>query len=145
MYAPGPPDHHYIPGQPRQVSAAEARNAYPTFLSLPETLKLQVIWAWRGLLDANRWDFVISTVYGYVGPSDCHKSSPISVVRQGCRNSFQFPQVVYAQCTRAFVYIRLRSIVASTCARSTEMAPSQCWMVLPRPLVIPCRWHITVS
>lgn len=39
-----------------------ARSSYPTFLSLPETATLQSSWAWRGLVDAFRWDVVLSTV-----------------------------------------------------------------------------------
>jgi hypothetical protein len=42
---------------PRSVSA---RASYPAFLSIQDTLKLQVGWAWRGLVDAFRWDIVIS-------------------------------------------------------------------------------------
>jgi len=42
---------------PRFVSA---RSSYPVFLSFHDTLKLQIGWAWRGLVDAFRWDVVIS-------------------------------------------------------------------------------------
>ena len=38
---------------------ASARASYPVFLSLHDTLKLQIGWAWRGLVDAFRWDVVI--------------------------------------------------------------------------------------
>lgn len=41
---------------PRFVSA---RDSYPVFLSFHDTLKLQIGWAWRGLVDAFRWDIVI--------------------------------------------------------------------------------------
>ncbi|KAI0060794.1 hypothetical protein BV25DRAFT_1992601 [Artomyces pyxidatus] len=44
---------------PRYTSA---RSSYPTFLSLPDTLKLQAGWAWRGLVDAFRWDIVVKLV-----------------------------------------------------------------------------------
>lgn len=37
-----------------------ARATYPVFLSFQDTLKLQIGWAWRGLIDAFRWDVVIS-------------------------------------------------------------------------------------
>ena len=43
-------------------SVSQARASYPSFLSLTETLLLQLSWAWRGLVDAFRWDIVISTV-----------------------------------------------------------------------------------
>ncbi|KIJ16749.1 hypothetical protein PAXINDRAFT_74653 [Paxillus involutus ATCC 200175] len=38
-----------------------SRAAYPTFLSLHETLWLQTKWCLRGLLDAFRWDLVVRT------------------------------------------------------------------------------------
>jgi len=38
------------------------RSIYPPFLSLQDTLKLQLSCAWRGLLEAFRWDLVLSTV-----------------------------------------------------------------------------------
>ena len=38
---------------------ASARASYPVFLSLYDTLKLQIGWGWRGLVDAFRWDLVI--------------------------------------------------------------------------------------
>jgi len=38
---------------------ASARDSYPVFLSLHDTLKLQIGWAWGGLVDAFRWDVVI--------------------------------------------------------------------------------------
>jgi hypothetical protein len=38
---------------------ASARASYPVFLSLHDTLKLQIGWAWGGLVDAFRWDVVI--------------------------------------------------------------------------------------
>ena len=41
---------------PRFISA---RDSYPVFLSFHDTLKLQIGWAWRGLVDAFRWDIVI--------------------------------------------------------------------------------------
>lgn len=36
-----------------------SRSAYPTFLSLQETIKLQLTWASRGILEAFRWDVVV--------------------------------------------------------------------------------------
>jgi len=41
---------------PRFVSA---RASYPIFLSFTDTVTLQIGWAWRGLLDAFRWDIVV--------------------------------------------------------------------------------------
>ncbi|KAG2078007.1 hypothetical protein BDR04DRAFT_1087705 [Suillus decipiens] len=38
-----------------------SRSAYPTFLSLQETIKLQLTWASRGILEAFRWDVVVRT------------------------------------------------------------------------------------
>lgn len=38
---------------------ASARASYPVFLSFYDTLKLQIGWAWRGFVDAFRWDVVI--------------------------------------------------------------------------------------
>ncbi|KIM80806.1 hypothetical protein PILCRDRAFT_822086 [Piloderma croceum F 1598] len=45
---------------PRPVYSS--RTIYPSFLSLQDTLKLQLSCAWRGLLEAFRWDLVVSTV-----------------------------------------------------------------------------------
>ncbi|KAJ3998222.1 etoposide-induced protein 2.4-domain-containing protein [Lentinula boryana] len=41
-----------------------ARSLYPSFLSVPESLLLQFNWARHGLVDAFRWDRVISTIAG---------------------------------------------------------------------------------
>lgn len=38
-----------------------SRSAYPTFISLQETIKLQLTWASRGTLEAFRWDVVVKT------------------------------------------------------------------------------------
>ncbi|KAI9511321.1 hypothetical protein F5148DRAFT_1171694 [Russula earlei] len=38
---------------------ASSRSSYPVFLSFQDTVKLQIGWAWRGLIDASRWDVVI--------------------------------------------------------------------------------------
>ncbi|KAI0303492.1 etoposide-induced protein 2.4-domain-containing protein, partial [Multifurca ochricompacta] len=40
-------------------SSVSARASYPVFLSFPDTLKLQIACACRGLVDAFRWDIVI--------------------------------------------------------------------------------------
>ncbi|KAJ8078714.1 hypothetical protein AAF712_001318 [Marasmius tenuissimus] len=45
---------------PPPPQGQSARSFYPTFLSLPETLLLQLTWAWCGLKDAFRWDIVFS-------------------------------------------------------------------------------------
>jgi hypothetical protein len=59
------PTHDYSPqpvatGPP--IRHASARASYPVFLSLHDTLKLQFGWAWRGLMDASRWDVVVSLI-----------------------------------------------------------------------------------
>ncbi|KAJ3856312.1 etoposide-induced protein 2.4-domain-containing protein [Lentinula lateritia] len=41
-----------------------ARSLYPSFLSVQESLILQLKWVKRGLVDAFRWDHVISTIAG---------------------------------------------------------------------------------
>ncbi|KAL5529010.1 hypothetical protein ACEPAG_4984 [Sanghuangporus baumii] len=43
-------------------SVSQAKSSYPSFLSLSETLSLQLLWSWKGLVDAFRWDIVVSTV-----------------------------------------------------------------------------------
>jgi hypothetical protein len=52
--------------QPRsvsyQLSRPGSRAIYPSFLPLQDTLKLQLLCAWRGLLQAFRWDLVLSIV-----------------------------------------------------------------------------------
>lgn len=56
--------------QPRTSTyrpAQSSRSQYPSFLSVQDTLQLQLSCAWRGLLDAFRWDVVISTVTRWVG------------------------------------------------------------------------------
>ncbi|KAL0947076.1 hypothetical protein HGRIS_013217 [Hohenbuehelia grisea] len=55
-----PPVHSRI--QIGSVGTRSARAAYPTFLSLQESLHLQALWAWRGLYDAFRWNVVFSMV-----------------------------------------------------------------------------------
>ncbi|KAF7972653.1 hypothetical protein HWV62_17328 [Athelia sp. TMB] len=47
---------------PTHRPAQSSRSLYPTFLSLPDTVKLQLLSASRGLLEAFRWDIVVSTV-----------------------------------------------------------------------------------
>ncbi|THU90691.1 EI24-domain-containing protein [Dendrothele bispora CBS 962.96] len=42
--------------------AQSARALYPSFLSVQESLLLQLKWAWHGIVDAFRWDLVISTI-----------------------------------------------------------------------------------
>ncbi|KAI0259934.1 etoposide-induced protein 2.4-domain-containing protein [Gloeopeniophorella convolvens] len=52
--------HDHPPQHAPQYTSA--RSAYPTFLSFQDTLKLQIGWAWRGLVDASRWDIVVRLV-----------------------------------------------------------------------------------
>ncbi|KAN0129373.1 hypothetical protein V8E53_012857 [Lactarius tabidus] len=56
-YPPQPPPPP--PPLPRSVSA---RELYPVFLTFQDTLALQVGWAWRGLVDAFRWDIVVRLI-----------------------------------------------------------------------------------
>ena len=51
---------------PRLAASASARASYPVFLSFHDTLKLQIGWAWRGLVDAFRWDVVVSLMTRHV-------------------------------------------------------------------------------
>ena len=55
-----------VPNALHDPTYQKARELYPSFLSLPETLKHQLSWALRGLADAFRWDIVISTALGSV-------------------------------------------------------------------------------
>ncbi|KAL1668440.1 etoposide-induced protein 2.4-domain-containing protein [Schizophyllum commune] len=50
------------PGFPASPSYTSARASYPKFLSLQDTVLLQLRWAWHGLRDAFRWDLVYGTV-----------------------------------------------------------------------------------
>jgi etoposide-induced 2.4 mRNA len=52
----------YPPQPVRQTPSpriTSARASYPVFLAFHDTFKLQIGWAWRGLVDAFRWDIVI--------------------------------------------------------------------------------------
>ncbi|KAI5122983.1 hypothetical protein M0805_006861 [Coniferiporia weirii] len=60
---------HYSPrlgleGRPHATGLYDrsARESYPVFLSLLDTVSLQISWLWRGFVDASRWDLVISTI-----------------------------------------------------------------------------------
>jgi len=44
----------------------QSRSTYPTFLSLQATITLQLTWAFKGILDAFRWDVVVRTATRYV-------------------------------------------------------------------------------
>ncbi|KIJ44175.1 hypothetical protein M422DRAFT_168965 [Sphaerobolus stellatus SS14] len=48
----------------RAVSSPSHKSAYPSFISLPESLKLHLGYFIRGLVDAFRWDFTIKTIHG---------------------------------------------------------------------------------
>jgi len=53
-------DHSPHAAQPAPAPRfTSARASYPVFLSLHDTLKLQIGWAWGGFVDAFRWDVVI--------------------------------------------------------------------------------------
>ncbi|KAL1680863.1 etoposide-induced protein 2.4-domain-containing protein [Schizophyllum commune] len=55
-------DRHAQPGFPASPSFTSARASYPKFLSLQDTILLQLRWAWHGLRDAFRWELVYGTV-----------------------------------------------------------------------------------
>ncbi|KAH9063728.1 hypothetical protein EDB83DRAFT_2506478 [Lactarius deliciosus] len=58
-------------GQPHPPDSCPRVNPYPVFLSFQDTLALQVGWAWRGLVDAFRWDIAVRLITRNVGfPSD---------------------------------------------------------------------------
>ncbi|KAI0317863.1 etoposide-induced protein 2.4-domain-containing protein [Amylostereum chailletii] len=50
------------PSSYQRAAHTSARTSYPTFLTLQDTLTLQIGWAWRGLVDASRWDVVLRVV-----------------------------------------------------------------------------------
>jgi len=53
-------DYSPQPARPAQAPRFQsARSSYPDFLSFQHTAKLQIGWAWRGFVDAFRWDIVI--------------------------------------------------------------------------------------
>ncbi|KZP20764.1 hypothetical protein FIBSPDRAFT_826459 [Athelia psychrophila] len=47
---------------PTHRTAQTSRSLYPTFLSLPDTIKLQLSFASQGLLEAFRWDKVVAII-----------------------------------------------------------------------------------
>ncbi|KAF8188372.1 hypothetical protein BJ912DRAFT_1022504 [Pholiota molesta] len=49
----------YTPGTRRKAVFAES---YPTFLSVQDSVVLQLTWAWRGLYDAFRWNVVFGSI-----------------------------------------------------------------------------------
>ena len=61
IYPPRDPRAEYLHDP---TYGRNARAKYPRFLSLPETLLLQVSWAWKGLIDAFRWDIVAAVAVG---------------------------------------------------------------------------------
>ncbi|PPQ79848.1 hypothetical protein CVT26_012599, partial [Gymnopilus dilepis] len=50
------------PAPPRYPPPGSARSLYPTFLSLTDSVVLQLRWACRGLWDAFRWSVVVGAV-----------------------------------------------------------------------------------
>ncbi|PPQ99932.1 hypothetical protein CVT24_009567 [Panaeolus cyanescens] len=46
----------------QQQTHKSSRASYPNFLSLQDTVLLQFRWAWKGLLDAFRWNVPVTTV-----------------------------------------------------------------------------------
>ena len=88
---------------------ASARASYPVFLAFHDTLRLQIGWAWRGLVDAFRWDIVVGLM-----------------TRNVCRCPLFFARLlvdrVYAAMPRS---ARMRSSLscstASPCCRSMSL------------------------
>jgi hypothetical protein len=78
---------------------ASARASYPVFLAFHDTLRLQIGWAWRGLVDAFRWDIVV----GLMTRNVCRSTfffSPVcwlTVCMQRCRGPRECAQVFLAQ------------------------------------------------
>ncbi|KAH9174199.1 hypothetical protein EDB89DRAFT_1953699 [Lactarius sanguifluus] len=54
--------HGYPPRPAPSTRFVSARESYPVFLSFQDTLGLQVGWAWRGLVDAFRWDIAVRLI-----------------------------------------------------------------------------------
>ncbi|KAH9056672.1 etoposide-induced protein 2.4-domain-containing protein [Lactarius vividus] len=54
--------HGYPPRPASSTRFVSARGSYPVFLSFQDTLGLQVGWAWRGLVDAFRWDVAVRLI-----------------------------------------------------------------------------------
>ncbi|KAF5391282.1 hypothetical protein D9757_001942 [Collybiopsis confluens] len=54
----------YSPPPSSSQAHTSARSLYPSFLSVQQSLLLQLNWAWLGLVHAFRWDHVISTIAG---------------------------------------------------------------------------------
>ncbi|KAI9446809.1 hypothetical protein H4582DRAFT_1908551 [Lactarius indigo] len=54
--------HGYPPQPAPSTRFVSARESYPVFLSFQDTLGLQFGWAWRGLVDAFRWDIVVRLI-----------------------------------------------------------------------------------
>ncbi|KAF8162907.1 etoposide-induced protein 2.4-domain-containing protein [Crassisporium funariophilum] len=50
------------PQYPGSTARLSSRSSYPTFLSVQDSVLLQLSWAWRGLYDAFRWGTVFITI-----------------------------------------------------------------------------------
>ena len=88
------------PQQPVTPRTASARASYPVFLSIPDTLKLQIGWAWRGLMDAFRWDVVIDLMTRHVEFLPFYslaRSIAVWCVIQRCRGPLERTQVVLTE------------------------------------------------
>lgn len=114
---PSPPP----PPLPRSVSA---RELYPVFLSFQDTLALQVGWAWRGLVDAFRWDIVVRLITRNVGflsnnNSFCYLLLTTLWSVQRCRGPRSRAQVVHAEWHLRALHLRLRILSAAPYTRTT--------------------------
>lgn len=60
QYPPRPQGYQYPPTGLKYPPSS--RSVYPTFLSLQDSVVLQLKWAWGGIFDAFRWNVVVSAV-----------------------------------------------------------------------------------
>jgi hypothetical protein len=120
-YPPQPPPPPPPPPLPRSVSA---RELYPVFLSFQDTLALQVGWAWRGLVDAFRWDIVVRLITRNVGFLSNNNSFCFFLLTtpwfvQRCRGPRSRAQVVHAEWHLRALHLCLRLFSAASCTRTT--------------------------
>jgi hypothetical protein len=121
-----------------------SRAAYPTFLSLHETLWLQTKWCLRGLLDAFRWDLVVRTATRYTSPLVC----PCLVVPptiQRFRNPVQHYQISTSQHAFSHFNLYVRYNTTTTRPRPPKLVSPERRLVLPRPLAPSSRWRVLLS
>ena len=107
--------------------AQSSRSLYPSFLPVQDTLLLQLSCAWRGLVDAFRWDVVVSTVARCVLVClDC----TLLILLQRPRNTFQRFQIVDIEYLVIDIHLYLRPTFAAISTGPAKMVPSQLWLAL---------------